>query len=288
MSKNQTKAQRREAARAEAAALKARQEAAERRNKRITFGALGAVVAALLAVVLIVIFTGGDDEPGGMALPNPTPEQTAESDTPPLPPSDGTPTVARADFGIVLGPDGRAGGPERTDIPELGIYFDYMCSACYRFEMIHYELLLSLADEGAATVVLYPVVHMRGDSPRVAAASLWVADYAPDQWFDYHVALFYEIWGEGSRNTSNAALADLATEVGVPEQVTSGIRLGESLTTFEAWLEDATAAFRNNPSLPDAQGRLGTPAIAINGERWVGSWPEGSGVLAQAIIDAAG
>ncbi|MCL2595866.1 MAG: disulfide bond formation protein DsbA [Promicromonosporaceae bacterium] len=256
-----SKAARREAAQAQAAALKAKQEAAERRSKIITFGALGAVLLALIVVVIVVLFTGGDDVEA-------------------IDPGDGTVSVARDDFGIVVGPGGVAGGAEVPGVPEVGVYLDYTCGFCYRLEMVTLDTFTDHFNNGTANIVMYPVSILGADSARIAAASVWVAEHAPERWFNYHVAIFVALHSDG-RGISNSVLAEVALEEGVPDNVAAGIRNGTAAATFTPWVDAATQAFVNNPAV----GQPATPAIMLNGVQWSGDWLT-EGILAQAILDA--
>ena len=280
--KSPSKAERREAARAQALALKQQQEAADRRSRLITLGVLGVVVAAVLAVVVFLFVRDG--------------QQTAANrvDTQDIPLSEVTtvPAGALPDGGIPIGTDRVAGGPQAEGVPTVGIWFDYMCPACGHFERLNLQTIEMFIAEGTANVVLYPVAILdrlsqnTQFSTRAAAAFAWVADRAPEHAMDFHIVLFENEPAEGTPGHSNAALADLARDAGVPEDVAVGIETGEAARTFGQWAFSATREATTNPDLANpSHGGFATPTIALDGVRWDGNWLE-DGVLAQAVADA--
>jgi len=278
-----SKSERREAARAQALALKQKQEAADRRARLITLSVLGAVLAALVAVV-VVLFVRDH-------------QQTTASrvDTEDIPLSEVTtvPAGALPDGGIPIGTDRAAGGPQAEGVPTVGIYFDYMCPICGEFERLNLETIETFIAQGTANVVLYPVAildHASRDtqfSTRSVAAFAWVADRAPEHALDFHITMFENEPAEGTPGHSNAEMADLARGAGVPEDVAAGIESGEAARTFGQWAFSATRAATGNAALANPQtGGFGTPTVTLDGERWGGNWRE-PGVLAQAVADAA-
>jgi protein-disulfide isomerase len=268
----QSKAQRKEAARAAAAELKAKQEAAERRTKRMIFGGLAAVVVVLLALV-VFLFVRGDGSP------------SIDSDLPLAQVTD-VPSTARPDGGILLGPGGVAGGAAVPGVPELGIYLDYRCSFCNSFELANLENMRSFMDDGIANVVLYPVGILGPNSVRIAAASAFVASNAPQQWFDYHLAIF-EIGFADTPAFGNADLADAAIAVGVPSTLAEAIRNGDAYRTYAQWVTSASQAFLTADGLENANGGRGTPTVTLDGVRQDANWfdPE---VLPAIIAEASG
>jgi len=283
-----TKTQRREAARAQAAELKRKQQAAERRSKIITFSALGGVLAVLLIVVLVVLLTGGDDNGAANGDVNNGTTNGADNGT-----ANGggtgnvvAPATARADGGIVVGPGGVAGGPEIAGVPEFAVYLDYTCGFCNEFEVLYVDMMRQMADEGTANIVMHPVGIMSDDARRIATASVWVADRSPANWFDYHVAIFEALFID-QRGASNDLLATVAQEVGVSADVADGIRTGEAHSTFLPWVQQVTQAFLHNEALANPQtGTTGTPTMTINGERFAGNWLNDHAALPAAIAAA--
>ena len=275
------KAERRRAARAEALALKQKQAARDRRNRIITFGLLGAAVVALLVVFVVVLRQG-----------------TASSDRfefadEPLADVADVPSTARPDGGIPVGTDGAA-GTTTQGAPELGIYYDYICPVCGQFEKSNGATVDTMIADGDATVVFYPVAILDRSSSgthystRAAAAAAWVADRAPEAFVDFHDALYVDQPLEGTRGLTDKRLADIATNVGVPQDVADGIADGTAVDTFGQWVTSATQAAAGSSALANPQtNRFGTPTLTIDGTRWDGNWQDPS-ALPAAVAQAGG
>jgi len=273
------------------------------------------IVAATAAVLSLGLLAGcgGNEtatpEPAvtvpGTATPEPTEDPTED---PATPPTDGalefpeenlefdrsvaladvefTPGPARADGGIPIGIGGVAGANLPSDVPELTVYLDYRCGACYWFENINLDLLTGFVNDGTAQLVVHPVGMLGWDSGRVAAASAWVAANAPEQFFAFHVALFEETFGDNPMGVDAASLAAIARGVGVPDAVAAGIASGESFATYGQWAFSSASSFLTTPGLENADDQRGTPTIAINGVRWDGNWQSPEALA--AAINAAG
>jgi protein-disulfide isomerase len=198
-----------------------------------------------------------------------------------------TPAPAREDGGIPIGIGGIAGVNLTSGVPEIAIYLDYRCPACYWFEHFNLDLLTEFVTNGNALVVVHPVGMLGWESARVAAASAWVAANSPEYFFDYHVALFELRFDETNPMGDDAAsLAQIARIVGVPDVVAAGIASGEAFATYGQWAVSNATSFLTTPGLENADGGRGTPTIAINGERWDGNWQDPAALA--AAVEAAG
>ncbi|ACZ31953.1 DSBA oxidoreductase [Xylanimonas cellulosilytica DSM 15894] len=279
-SQNQSKAQRREAARAQALELKRKQEAADKRARLITMSVLGVVLAALVAIVAFLLIRDSA-----------TNAADAVDDGLPLSEVTDVPATALADGGIPIGAGGVAGVALDEDLPTVGVFFDYLCPICGQFEEANEDTLEGFLADGTANVVLYPVSILNRFSQgteyptRAAAAFAWVADRAPAQALAFHKALFANEPEENTPGHANEQIAEFAREVGVPSDVADGIASGEARRVFGQWVTSATGAATSNEALLNAQGQFGTPTITIDGERWEGNWMV-PGALAQAVADA--
>ncbi|QAY69163.1 DsbA family protein [Xylanimonas protaetiae] len=279
-SPNQSKAQRREAARAQALALKKKQEAADRRARLITMSVLGVVLVALVAIVAWLFIRDHNNNAAD-----------AVDENLPLSEVVDVPGTAGDDAGILIAQDRSAGGTANPDVPTVGIYFDYMCPICGQFETVNKDALEAFLADGTANVQLFPVSILdrvsqgTAYSTRAASAAAWVADRAPARFLDFHEALFANEPEEQTAGHTNAEIADLARQAGVPDDVAAGIESGEARRTFGQWVTSATQAATNNDALANAQGGFGTPTITIDGVRWDGDWRV-AGALAQAVADA--
>ena len=281
-SQNPTKAQRREAARAQALEIKKKQEAADKRARMITMSVLGVVLAALLGIVAWLFIRDNANNAAEKVDENVPLAEVAD-----------VPATALDDGGIVVSGDRAAGGTIDDSVPTVGIFFDYMCPICGQFETANQETIEGFLADGTANVVLFPVSILdrysqnTAYSTRAASAVAWVADRAPEQFLDFHEALFANEPEENTPGHTNAEIADFARQAGVPEDVAAGIESGEARRAFGQWVTSATAAATSNEALLNPQsGRFGTPTITIDGERWAGNWMA-PGALQQAVADAA-
>jgi protein-disulfide isomerase len=267
---NMSKAQRRDAARAEALALQQKQAARDRRNRIITFSILGVAVLALAVVVWMILQEG---QKSSMEKVDNVPA-TATYD-------DGT--------GIPIGAGGVA-GTTNEGATELGTYIDFLCPHCAEFETANGEDLRTMVDDGDATLVIHPVAIVDpsngGLSVRGATAFAWVAENAPEQAFDYQDVLFENQPSGGT--LSDQQLADLAETVGVPADVAAGIADGTAHETYGAWVEAATEHVLADESLKNPEnGGFGTPTVTLDGERWDGNWSTPGDLLA-AVTGGSG
>lgn len=280
-SSNLTKAQRREAARAEALALKQKQDARDRRNRLITLSALGVAVLALAGVFVFVLMQGN--------------ERSArfDFDDVPLAEVQQTPATAQEDGGIPVGADGAAG--TTTDgAPTVGVYFDYMCPICGQFEDANGQSVDQMIENGDATVQFHPVSILdrasagSNYSTRAAAAAAWVADEAPEQFLAFHDAMFANQPAENTEGLSDEEIADLAVQAGVPQSVADGITDGTAVETYGQWVYSASQEASDNTALHNPQSNaFGTPTLTLDGQRWDGNWTDPT-ALTTAVAQASG
>ncbi len=271
----QTKNERRDAAREQARALREQQAKRDRRNKFLGIGMLSVAVLALGGVLVWVLTQGGGstDE----ALP----------DYPDTPLSEVTdvPSTALPEGGIPVSAEG-VGGTVDDSTTRVDVYLDYMCPACGAFEETNGDNLISLASEGAATVVYHPIAILNrfsngtGYSTRAASAAALVADEAPDQFAAFSEQLFAGQPDEGTDGLTNAEIADIARDAGVADSVADDIADGTALDRFGQWVTSATNDVTANPDLVNEQsGSFGTPTITIDGVIWTENWTDPSALL---------
>ena len=280
-SPNPSKAQRRDAARAQALALKKKQEAADKRARTITLSLLGVVLLALIAVVAWLFIRDHNNNAANAVDTNM-----------PLSQVQNVPSTAGADGGITISDARAAGGTANSAVPTVGIYFDYMCPICGQFEQLNQDALEAFLKDGTANVVMFPVSILDRQSQgtnystRAGSAAAWVADKAPDKFLDFHEALFANEPKEQTAGHTDKEIADLARQAGVPDSVAAGIENGDARRTFGQWITSATLSATSNSGLNNPQsGGFGTPTITIDGKRWDGNWTV-PGTLAQAVADA--
>lgn len=275
-----SKAERRDQAREQARQLREQQAKRDRRNKVIAIGGLSAAVIALIVVVVLVV---NQANAPGIAYTGDDASTITLADTT-------APSTANANGGIPVGADGAAGETAGADDVVVSVYFDYMCPWCGRFEEANDAELKSLLAEGGVTVEYHPLAFLDQQSTgaeystRAGNAAAVVADQAPEQYSAFHSALFEHQPEEGTKGLSDDEIADLAREAGVPDDVVeqfTATASGETWRTFAPWL-----AANNNQMVTDL-GKLGTPAVLIDGEEFTGDLYT-TGPLTEAIEAAKG
>ncbi|MEE6281481.1 DsbA family protein [Georgenia sunbinii] len=252
--KQQSKQERRDAAREQARKLR---EAQQRRNRRNRILIITGVVAFVAVVVIAVVSI------------------LTAANRSPLEGIDGEPAGATDNGGIVLGAEGV--GSTNEGAPEVEVYLDYLCTHCWTFETTNAGVLDELATAGEATVTFHPVAFMSDASnfsQRGAQALAVVATAAPEQFSTFNEGLFSAQPEGGATVLSDEQIAGVATEVGVPQNVIDSFAEGE----FSEWVSAAT-----QQATKDGIG--GTPTILIDGEEFTG-W-QTPGALAEAVRAAA-
>ncbi|GGC05278.1 DsbA family protein [Cellulomonas carbonis] len=258
-----SKADRRDEARAAALALRAQQEREARRQRTILLSLIGVGLVAVVAVVVWIL---------GQATPTTTvdiPDADLSEVEEPL--AEVTaPAGATDDGGILVGAEGvLADGEAPDDAVVVDVYADFMCPFCGLFEETNGATLDELRESGDVVVAYHPVAILdrfasgTKYSTRSSAALALVADQAPEQFVDLNTILFANQPAEGSEGLSDAEMAELAREVGVPDDVATAIEDGSYLTgdgSFVPWVQAATEqASRDLP-------RLATPTVLVDGQ----------------------
>lgn len=258
MSKNQ----RRDSAREKARQLREEQKKKDRRNKFILQGSLILVVLAIVAVVFVVITST-------IKPPAPGPRNML---------SDGIKIGENFDAVRTgaLQPSGEpvpSASNEPSSVLDIRIYSDYLCPICGGFEDANAEQIKKMVKDGIATVEIHPVAILdrlsKGSkySSRSANAAACVANFSPDNFFDFNSLLFENQPEENTAGLSDAELIEFAKESGVVSQFK---KVSECIETqsFKNWVAAATERFTTNP-LPNVATqpeRPGTPTIYVNGQ----------------------
>ncbi|MCR8670763.1 DsbA family protein [Agrococcus sp. HG114] len=271
-----TKNERRAQAREQARKMQEERRKKEQLRKGLTIG--GIIVAAVAIVAIVAVVIVNSIRPAG-----PGPENMASN-------------------GIVLGqdfvaertaatpPEGEpTPTPERDDIIQIRIYQDFGCPACKAFEEANRATLEQLVSSGAATVEIHPISILdrfflgTKYSTRSASAGACVAEYAPDQFWDFNKAMYENQPAEQTAGLSNDEIVDVAEGAGID---TAG-GLADCITEgrFMGWAEDATILAGSEP-LPGTDGVVAdrTPTVLVNGELFPGSPGDAAGF--QAFVTA--
>ncbi|TFC30717.1 hypothetical protein E3O25_03320 [Cryobacterium sp. TMT1-3] len=261
-----SKNRRRDAARVKAKQLRVSQKKKDRRNKVFLQGGIG--IAAIAIIVLVSVIIVNSIKPAG-----PGPKNMA---------SDG----ALIGEGMVtvltpaLQPDAkpRPSEPDPTGaVANIRIYVDYLCPLCGDFEEANTEQIAQWVDSGAATVEIHPVAILTSKSAgtkyslRAANAAACVANYSPDDFFDFSSALFVDQPEETSPGRSNDEIKAVVSKAGV-STARSSINSCIDDGTYESWVKAATDRALDGP-IPNSSMKsiIGTPTILVNGKPYTGS-----------------
>ena len=249
-----TRSEQREAARAKAKVMREQQQKGDKR-KRVLIQ-LGIATSVLVAVgaVVATIFSASTQ-------------------------SQAVPTNATFNDGVKVGaglqvftPTFTPTSPTGQEPIEIVIYVDYQCPICAVFEVPNSEQIKNWVDTGVATLEMHTLSFLDGRgspnafSSRAANAAMCVAEYSPDNFFDYNTRIFQSQPTEGAAGPENAELISFAEEVGATnlESVSSCINSKE----FGNWINDSTERALTEP-IPGTQIQIsGTPSVFVNGEQY--------------------
>lgn len=261
-----TRSEQREAARAKAKALREQQQKGDKR-KRVLIQ-LGIAASAIVAVgaVALTIF-------------NASTQSTA------------VPTNATFNDGVKVGTGLKVFTPDFTPAPapgekpiEIIIYVDYQCPVCAVFELPNSEQIKNWVETGVATLEMHTLSFLDGRgspntfSSRAANASMCMAEYSPDNFFDYNTRIFKSQPTEGAPGPENPELIEFAKEVGATniEKLSSCI----NEKSFGNWIKAATDRALSEP-IPGTDIQVsGTPTILVNGEQY--TWNKGEELASAA------
>lgn len=255
--------ERRAAAREKARRLRHTQQRRDRRRRWIVTGSIAAGVVAALVVVAVVLATS-------VKPPQPGPSNMLSD-------------------GILIGEDrkavrttalrhGASPVPHPLDTTGQTVrvveYVDFHSTAAAQFTAANADQLGKLLDQGAATVEIHPVALLTNQSGaskyslRAANAAACVADYAPDSFWDFDVALFAKQPAEGEGLT-DAQLISAARSAGA---AASGIRDCVGEQRFASWVQDASDRAAKGP-LPDSDTKNLAESpflVLVNGQTYAG------------------
>lgn len=267
---NLSKAERRKQAVIEAEKARDAQAAKDRRTRTITLSLLVVGVIALGAVIWFIL---------------------AQGNKPALERTDG-PAAATETGGIPIGASGEAGSTNEGAV-DVAVYLDFMCPICGDFEAMNGPTIDELREAGTITEVVYPVAILdrmsagTQFSTRASAASYYVADKAPAQMSAFFDTMFANQPEENSSGLTDATIAQIAVQAGVPQDIADDIENGKAMQEYGSYVEAVTGAAADDEGLKNANGGFGTPTIAIDGERWDGAWST-PGELEKAVSEASG
>ena len=263
-----TKNERREAAREKARILREEQRKKDRRTKFFVQGGIVLGALAIVAIVAVVIVTSA--QPAG-----PGPRNMA-SDGIQL----GQGAVATETAALKAGEDPIPNErDEAAGVLDIQMYVDYLCPICGQFEATNSAYITSLLENGGATLEIHPITILdrasQGTkySTRSANAAACVANYSPNQFYDFHNLLFANQPAEQTAGLSDDELIAFTEQAGVDDaaDIASCIK-GQD---FKSWVDASTKRARSSfaPStmstfigaLDDAQPDLPVRQLSISG-----------------------
>ncbi len=260
-----TRSEQREAARAKAKAMREQQKKGDKRNRILI--QLGIVTSVLVAsgAIAFAVFSASTQ-------------------------SQAVPVNATFNDGVKVGSGLQVYTPEfsppetQPNPTEIVVYVDYQCPICAVFELPNSEQLKNWVESGVATLQLHPLSFLDGRgspnafSSRAANASLCVADYSPQTFFDYNTRLFQSQPTEGAAGPENSDLIAFAEEVGSTNMEQVGSCINSKM--FGSFIKDATERALSEP-IPGTDLKVtGTPAIFVNGEQY--TWSTGEELASPA------
>lgn len=217
-------------------------KAADRRRNIVIQAGLTVIVVVVAVVLVVYIVTTGDKEP--------TPGEAK--------------SVRVASSELIV----RAGTAEPKAV--LGLYEDFLCPACGRFEQQFGPTITKLINSGDIAADYYMVAILdrptnQNYSSRASAAAYCVADEdtTPDKqaFRRFHAALYAEQPSEsGTTFPTDAQLIEIARQAGITGEAPECINTGRYLDVAKG--------------LAAATNVTATPTIRINGEDYTPTTPD--------------
>lgn len=242
-----TKAERREAARAKAQALRLEQEKRERRAKVTRRVLIGAGAVAVVGGAAGLVTTSVLKRRRKLAVNN-----------------RGIPYLVRSDDGAWTYGKNSVIDTTNEGAAVLDVFFDYACPHCAEFDTLHADEISTLLDDGKITLALHPCKILNQDwTDLVMNAVGLVMDKDSDKVLAYHNAVFEEFVSmvqarDGSRQTVET-LVSVAKKTGVDGDVTAQLKNTITDRVYDKWTELGTSAFND-------KGLKGTPTVMLDGE----------------------
>lgn len=167
-------------------------------------------------------------------------------------------------YGIAVDAQGAATASVRENIPQLAMYTDYMCIHCAELETSSKDAIVRHTHERTVQFINYPVAIMGHESSIMgAAASFYVATYAPKQYQKFQQGLFAKtkqfLEDRTGRPPTAADIAKIAKEAGVPQDVVNDLPASVGSGQWADVVKKATDSFT-------AAGFEGTPTVTLNGK----------------------
>ena len=260
-----SKNEKREAARDKARVLREEQKKKDRRTKFLLQG--GIILAALAIVAVVALVIVNSVRPVG-----PGPANMASDGIQISQGSIATQTAAlKSDAAPIPNKRDAAAG-----ILDIKLYVDYQCPACAAFEKTNGEYISSLIENGKTTVEIHPITILdrasQGTkySTRSANAAACVANYSPNQFYDFHNLLYANQPAENATGLTDEKLIEYTTQAKV--EAAGSIASCIKDQQFKSWVNASTARALSGP-IPNSNvdNVRTTPTVIVNGLKFEGS-----------------
>lgn len=249
-----TRNEQREAARAKAREIRESQKRSAKRNRIVILTSIITGVALVLGGIIAAIAIKANE------------------------PVNNSYKVTNMDFdgGIRLGKNMEVVKTADETVPNIIVFQDLQCPNCRDFEVPNNAQLRDLVNKGEFTLQIHPVSFLDGSSAnqyssRAGGATMCVAKYEPNRFFDYSAALFEHQPDEGTVGPGNDELSARAKSIGITNtKVLDCISNGELTDEI---LNYTRALFNGAFTIPGVDfENFGTPYIVLNGQHFQGDW----------------
>jgi protein-disulfide isomerase len=259
-----SKNQRREAARDKARELRLQQKKKERRNRVFLQG--GIAVGIIAVVVIVVLAISASVKPVGAGPLNMASDgivigKDFKAVSTAAIPANGEPTATKRD--------------KKSSVVSIRMYIDYFCPICNQFETANKDQINSWLKSGAVTVEIHPISFLDRSSlgtryaSRAANAGACVANYSPDDYWDFTEAMYTNQPEEGTAGLTNAQIIKVIKDAGVGNMTSISKCVNDE--KFKSWVTAATDRATHGP-LPDSNVSTvaGTPTVIVDGLQYTG------------------
>ncbi len=180
-----------------------------------------------------------------------------------------------------------------ASVLDIKLYVDYLCQECGTFQQKNGAQLRAWVKSGAATVEIHPIAVLTTKSVssqyslRAANAAACVAEFAPNQFFDFNAAMFARQPKEGSPGLSDDQILARAASAKAVHLTDIKKCIGDQ--RFKAWVQSATTRALNGP-LPgaDIPAVAVTPTILVDGAQYKYTPKFDPAEFAQFVVQVAG
>ncbi|MCU1479847.1 MAG: hypothetical protein JWQ19_633 [Subtercola sp.] len=276
----QNKNQRREAAREKAKALREAQHKKDVRNRAILFSGIGVVVIAIIVCVALILVSS-------MKTAGPGPANMASDGL-----KMGTNNVAVTTPALAAGQQPTPSATNDPGVLDIRVYIDYMCPYCGQFETTNLTQIDKWVNQGAATYEVHPLSLLDRSSlgtkysTRAANAAACVANYSPNNFFDFSSLLFANQPQENTAGLDDPTLEGYVKQAGAGslDQINTCITNGD----FKSWVADATTRATTEPLPGSTVSKVtGTPTVLVNGQQYQGSLTDAN-AFANFVLQVSG